>query len=60
VHLQRGPTTGMIILVAHDNALGRELIRELLHVLSKCGLGDVKPLRRSSGVQRPSYFDEVP
>lgn len=30
VPLQRVPTTGMIILVADDNALTRELIRELL------------------------------
>ena len=30
VHLQRGPTTGMIILLADDNALIREFIRELL------------------------------
>jgi hypothetical protein len=60
VHVQRGPTTGMIIPVAHDNALSRELIRELLNVLSKCGLGDVKPFRRSSDVQRLGYFDEVP
>ena len=52
---QRGPTTGMIILVTRDNALSRELIRELLNILSKCRLGDVKPLRRSSDVQRPGY-----
>jgi hypothetical protein len=50
----------MIILVAHDNALSRELIRELLNVLSECRLGEVKPLRRSSDVQRLGYFDEVP
>ena len=30
VHLQRGPTTGMIILLADDNVLSREFIRELL------------------------------
>ncbi len=30
MHLQRGRTTGVIILVADDNALSRELIRELL------------------------------
>jgi hypothetical protein len=30
VHFQRGPTSGMIILVAEDSALSRELIRELL------------------------------
>jgi hypothetical protein len=54
------PTAGMIIPVAHDNALSRELIRELLNILSKCGLSDVKLLRRSSDVQRPGYFDDVP
>jgi hypothetical protein len=37
-----------------------QLALELLNVLSKCGLGDVKPLRRSSDVQTPGHFDEVP
>jgi hypothetical protein len=33
---------------------------ELLNVLTKCRLSDVKTLRCSSDVQRPGYFDEVP
>jgi hypothetical protein len=37
-----------------------QLALELLNVLSKCRLSDVKPLRHSSDVQRPDYFDEVP
>jgi hypothetical protein len=37
-----------------------QLALELLNVLSKCRLGDVKTLRCSSDVQRPGYFDEVP
>ena len=45
VHLQRGPTTGIIILVADDNALTRELIRELLegsgHVAEKFGFQQI-------------------
>jgi hypothetical protein len=45
VHLQRGPTTGMIILVADDNALSRELIREPLEgsgqVAEKFGLQQI-------------------
>jgi hypothetical protein len=41
-------------MVQLPNVLG------LLNVLDKCGLGDVKPLRLSSDVQRPGYFDEVP
>ena len=37
-----------------------QLALELLNVLSECRLGEVKPLRRSSDVQRLGYFDEVP
>jgi hypothetical protein len=37
-----------------------QLAFELLNVLSECRLGEVKPLRRSSDVQRLGYFDEVP
>jgi hypothetical protein len=37
-----------------------QLSLELLNVLSECRLGDVQPLRCSSDVQRPGYFDEVP
>lgn len=37
-----------------------QLALELLNVLSECRLADVKPLRCSSDVQRPGYFDEVP
>jgi hypothetical protein len=37
-----------------------QLAFELLNVLSECRLGDVKPLRPSSDVQRLGYFDEVP
>jgi hypothetical protein len=36
-------------MVELPNVLG------LLNVLGKCGLGDVKPLRLSSDVQRPGY-----
>jgi hypothetical protein len=37
-----------------------QLALELLNVLSKCRLGDVKTLCCSSDVQGPGYFDEVP
>jgi hypothetical protein len=37
-----------------------QLSLQLLNVLSKRRLGDVKPLGRSSDVQRPGYLDEVP
>jgi hypothetical protein len=37
-----------------------QLALQLLNVLSKGRLGDVKTLRCSSDVQRPGYFDEVP
>jgi hypothetical protein len=37
-----------------------QLALELLNVLRKCRLGDVKKLRCSSDVQRSGYFDEVP
>jgi hypothetical protein len=49
-----GSLDGLLRMVELPNVLG------LLNVLGKCGLGDVKPLRLSSDVQRPAYFDEVP
>jgi hypothetical protein len=48
VHLQRGPTTGRIIPVADDNALSRELIRELLE-----GSGQVA---EKSGFRQISWY----
>jgi hypothetical protein len=37
-----------------------QLAFELVNVLSQCRLGDVQPLRCSSDMQGPGYFDEVP
>ena len=64
VHIQRGPTTGMIILVADDNALSRELLRELLEgsgqVAKKFGFQQIIWYRTTLTdlhTQRPPTFE---